>query len=155
MGGVKLPDKGLVIVQDSCLGAECGILGMNVISDCWTQVFQESHPGEAAFRSTTTQRAGEAWGKAFAVCQKTLTPGPTLQVEAVAKLERQPPVILPPKTEMVVWTRVPQVAGLADCRVMVEDLDDWSCAWRVARTLTRIRKGRVAFHLCNPNPFFV
>lgn len=153
VGGIRLPDKGVVIVQDSCLGAECGILGMNVISDCWAQVFGGSHPGETAFRSTTTQKAGAAWAKAFAVCQKTLGPGPMAHVEGVAKLERQPPVVLPPETEMVVWTRVPQGTGQTDCWVMVEDLDDWSREWRVARTLTWMRKGRVALRLCNPNPF--
>lgn len=153
VGGISLPGKGVVIVRDTCLGAECGILGMNVISDCWTQVFQGSHPGEVAFKSTTTQVAGEAWGRAFAACRKALVQGPSPPLQGVAKLERQPPLVLPPEAEMVVWTCVPQGAGRADCWVLVEDLDDWSREWRVARTLTWMRQGRVALRLCNPNPF--
>lgn len=119
VGGVQILDKGVVIVKDSCLGADCGILGMNVIADCLTQVFQGTHPGEAAFRSTTSPRAGAAWTKAFAACRRALTTtlGPLLQ--GVATLEPQPPVVLPPEMEVMLWTQVPQGKDLADCLVIV------------------------------------
>ncbi|KAL2087264.1 hypothetical protein ACEWY4_018323 [Coilia grayii] len=126
---------------------------MNVIADCWTQVFQGTHPGEAAFRSTTSPRAGAAWTKAFAACRRALTTtlGPLLQ--GVAKLEPQPPVVLPPEMEVMLWTQVPQGKDLADCLVTVEDLDNGDNEWRVARTLSWLHQGKLAIRLCNPNPF--
>ncbi|KAJ8254743.1 hypothetical protein GJAV_G00196890 [Gymnothorax javanicus] len=63
------------------------------------------------------------------------------------------PLLSFPEAEMVVWTSVPQGMGKADCWVLVEDHDDWSREWRVARALTWMRQGRVVLRLCNPNPF--
>lgn len=34
VGGVQVPAKGVVIVEDDCLGADQRILGMNVIAQC-------------------------------------------------------------------------------------------------------------------------
>ncbi|KAL6472414.1 hypothetical protein MHYP_G00186020 [Metynnis hypsauchen] len=72
---------------------------MNIIADCWTQVFQGTHPGQRVFRSTNSPRAGAAWTQAFTACRVTLmsAPGPCLQ--GVTKLERQLPVVLLPEME--------------------------------------------------------
>ena len=153
VGGVQLSDKGVVIVKDSCLGSKCGILGMNIISKCWQQVFEGTHPGEAAFRTTNNPTAGEAWAQAFATCRRALVSGPGPYLQGVAKLEPQPPFTLPPEMEVMLWTKVPQGSGHPDCLVMVEDLDDGDREWRVARTLGWLRQGHVAVRLCNPNPF--
>ncbi|KAL7849996.1 hypothetical protein SRHO_G00193450 [Serrasalmus rhombeus] len=113
VGGIPLSDQGVVTVKASCLGADCGILGMNIIADCWTQVFQGTHPVEMVFRSTNSPRAGAAWTQAFAACRQTLmsAPGPCLQ--GVAKLEPQLPVVHTPDMEVMLWAQVPQGGGAA------------------------------------------
>lgn len=155
INGVKVMGKGVVVVDDSCLNPEYAILGMNVIGDCWQSVFQDGHPGEAAFKSTLPSTAGAAWGKAFAVCRRVDLAGPTPELQGVAKLPRQTPVVLPPATEMLVWTQVPQAVGVADCCVMVENLQNEDQEWRVARTLSWVRGGKVLIRVCNPHPFSI
>lgn len=38
--GITVPGKGVVIVQDHCLGAHRALLSMNVISACWEELFR-------------------------------------------------------------------------------------------------------------------
>lgn len=35
VGGVMLPGLGVIVVRDDCMGTEFGLLGMNVIFQCW------------------------------------------------------------------------------------------------------------------------
>ncbi|KAJ8367802.1 hypothetical protein SKAU_G00078300 [Synaphobranchus kaupii] len=70
VAGVKVPGKGVVIVEDECLGAEKGVLGMNVITECWKVLFQGEHPGAAAFGATVSLGAKGEWERAFAICRK-------------------------------------------------------------------------------------
>lgn len=55
VGGVTVPGKGVIIVKDECLNAERGILGMNVISHFWKELFQGVHPGLTVFGATMSQ----------------------------------------------------------------------------------------------------
>ena len=36
VGNVKVPEKGIIVVEDDCLGPDKGILGMNVINHVWS-----------------------------------------------------------------------------------------------------------------------
>lgn len=38
--GTVIPQKGIVVVRDSCLGAHRALLGMNVIMECWEELFR-------------------------------------------------------------------------------------------------------------------
>ncbi|XP_041920595.1 olfactory receptor 52B2-like [Alosa sapidissima] len=49
IGGVEVREKGVVIVRDDCI--EYGLLGMNVVADCWAGIFQGRNPGITAFSS--------------------------------------------------------------------------------------------------------
>ncbi|XP_071061777.1 uncharacterized protein [Pseudochaenichthys georgianus] len=147
--------KGVVVVEDSCLQQECALLGMNVIGDCWQTIFQDGHQGEAAFRSTLPPAVSTAWGKAFAVCRRVGRVGSPTELQGVAKLPRQSAVLVPPETEMIIWTQVPQAVGTPDCCVMVENLQNDDQEWRVARTLSWVRSGRVPIRVCNPHPFSI
>ncbi|KAK1906831.1 MAM domain containing glycosylphosphatidylinositol anchor protein 1 [Dissostichus eleginoides] len=143
INGVKVMGKGVVVVEDSYLQQECALLGMNVIGDCWQSIFQDGHQGEAAFRSTLPPTASTAWGKAFVVCRRVGLAGSPTELQRVAKLPRQSTVLVPPETEMIIWTQVPQAVGTPDCCVMVENLQNDDQEWRVARTLSWVRSGRV------------
>ncbi|XP_071061766.1 uncharacterized protein [Pseudochaenichthys georgianus] len=56
---------------------------------------------------------------------------------------------------MIIWTQVPQAVGTPDCCVMVENLQNDDQEWRVARTLSWVRSGRVPIRVCNPHPFSI
>ncbi|KAF3843736.1 hypothetical protein F7725_002585 [Dissostichus mawsoni] len=128
---------------------------MNVIGDCWQTIFQDGHQGEVAFRSTLPPTVSTAWGKAFAVCRRVGRVGSPTELHGVAKLPRQSAVLVPPETEMIIWTQVPQAVGTPDCCVMVENLQNDDQEWRVARTLSWVRSGRVPIRVCNPHPFSI
>lgn len=96
IGGVEVKEKGVLVVKDDCINANYGLLGMNVISDCWEGLFQNGHPGPTAFKSTVSPAAGAAWEKAFTVCQRVNTAAPLTVLTGVAKLQRQAPVVIPP-----------------------------------------------------------
>ena len=153
IGGIDIKKKGVVIVRDDCINTEYGLLGMNVVADCWTEVFRRGHPGVTAFKSVFSPHAEKAWDAAFAACQKADTSMGQMELQGVARLQRQSPVRLPPTTETIIWAQVPQAAGLQDCLVLVEDLEDHGHEWRVARSLSWTRGGRVPLRICNPNPF--
>lgn len=70
VGGVSIPKKGVIIVEDRCLGSDKAILGMNVISECWKELMQGTHPGVVAFQAAVEPAAGNLWDKAFAVCRQ-------------------------------------------------------------------------------------
>ncbi|KAK7883852.1 hypothetical protein WMY93_026975 [Mugilogobius chulae] len=67
-----------------------------------------NHPGLAAFKTTLSSAEGKAWSRAFMECQKVVLGGPRPAFEGAAKLPRQPPVIIPPHTEMVLWMQEDQ-----------------------------------------------
>lgn len=135
-GRVKLLNKGIVISH--------GVLGMNVIKDCWRAVFQGEHPGAVAFKSKLPATAGPAWNKAFVSCRWIQTTAAISQkFQGIAKLPRQVAVQLAPETEMIVWVNVPEAAGVPDCKVMVEDMGDSKQEYRVARTLCHLQNGKI------------
>lgn len=152
VGGVQVPGKGVVIVEDDCLQSNHGILGMNVISHCWEGLFQGDCPGLAAFKSSIPRQAGEAWEKAFQVCRVRAS-HPPADFQGTARLQPEDPVTLAPLTETLVWARVPQAAGRPDCCVLVEDLGNEMQEWCVGRTVVQMQAGKLLLRVCNPHPY--
>lgn len=156
VGGVVLPEQGVIVVQDDCMDSERALLGMNVIFQCWEAVFQAGHPGRYAFRSSLSPFAGRAWEKAFAACRRMQIPSPLVPMQGTTKLHRQAPVSVPPESELIVWACVPPTMCTAETTVLVEDLSgnlDGGREWRVARTISHVRGGKVPVRLYNPYPF--
>lgn len=153
VGGIKIPGRGIIIVKDECMGSEQGILGMNVISQCWERLFQSHHPGLTVFRTTVSPTAGDAWEKAFAVCRRMASEELTPTFQGVARLSHQPPVIIPPRSEMILWAGVTDGTHNALGCVMVEAIPGQEEEWKVARGLATVRAGRVPIRVCNPNPY--
>lgn len=151
VGGVTIPGKGVIIVKDECLNSERGILGMNVISHCWKELFQGVHPGLTVFGATMSEAKGE-WERAFSVCRRVSLAEPPDEQVRVARLTRQDPVYVPPNSEMVLWTHLHGTKIPADFCALVEgpERDD---EWQVARTVTRVVRGRLPIRVCNLNPY--
>lgn len=93
-------------MKDECLGPEKGILGMNVIKECWKALFQENHPGMTAFVSTISPEAKGAWVKAFVVTRLIEEEFPSDEKVGVARLTKQEPVEVPAYSEMILWAQV-------------------------------------------------
>lgn len=73
--GKKLSKMGVLVVQDSSdpftrtqKSKVLGLLGMNVISQCYNELFQQH--GSSLFQAPSVQLAGEAWNQAFTECHQ-------------------------------------------------------------------------------------
>uniref|UniRef100_A0AAV2MFX8 Uncharacterized protein n=1 Tax=Knipowitschia caucasica TaxID=637954 RepID=A0AAV2MFX8_KNICA len=69
--GVKIPEKGVVIVKDDC-STHPLLIGMNVIGACWDAVFKQGKPALSPKRWESQQ----VWREAFAVCRRTIATPP-------------------------------------------------------------------------------
>lgn len=144
VGGIMLPNQGVIVVQDDCMDTECILLGMNVISQCWETIFQTGHPGRHAFRSSLSPFAGRAWERAFAVCKRLQVMYPLAPNAKHRKATPTSPSYHPPKMAMIMWPHVPPTMCSAETPVR---------EWRVARTISYVHGGKVPVRLCNPHPF--
>lgn len=61
IGGIKIPDRGVLIVSDEIMGPEQGLLGMNVIGQVWNTVHLGAHPGLEAFKCAIPQGSRQEW----------------------------------------------------------------------------------------------
>ena len=88
--------------------------------------------------------AEKAWDKALTLCRRVQVEPGDEQVWGAAKLQRQAPVSVPAESERL---------DRSDCPVLIEDLggDAGEQEWRVARTLSWTRGGKVMLRICNPH----
>lgn len=152
VGGIHIPNKGVIIVEDECLGSDRAVLGMNVITECWKELMEGIHPGVVAFRAAVAPDAGSLWEKAFGVCRQVQQRRPMSWESGVVKLTKQPPVIIPPQTEMM-WCQVSHPAPRTNCAVVIEPLTEEEFSWRAAHALAEVHDGQVPVRVYNPNPF--
>ncbi|XP_028301871.1 uncharacterized protein LOC114462925 [Gouania willdenowi] len=144
VGSIHVSEKGVIIVNDECLGPD---------NPVWSALTQGNHPGLAAFKTTIPWVEGQAWAQAFAECHRISTREPLPPYQGLTKLPRQQPVVIPPQTEMLVWTQVSEGFPKRACNVIIEPLPESDSEWRVGRTLAELMGGRVPLRLCNPNPY--
>lgn len=154
IGGVVVPGRGVIIVEDQSGPSDHGILGMNVISHCWEALFQSGRTGLAAFKSTLSQLEGKAWDQAFRVCRRVQVAGPPEDFRGTARLPAQERVVLAPQAETLVWAWVPQAAGRSGC-CLVEDLEDGASEWRVGRAVVQMQAGKLPLRVCNLHSYSV
>ena len=106
VGGIEVTNKGIIImIEDSSMGTEYGLLEMNVIKDCWENLFLNGHPGEMAFKSTVPQALIKTWDTAFVICKRIRAPGEPLQVKA--RLTQRSPISIPPRLSWAQGGKVP------------------------------------------------
>ncbi|KAK1887887.1 Gypsy retrotransposon integrase-like protein 1 [Dissostichus eleginoides] len=99
-----------------------------------------------------SQQAKGEWEHAFAVCQKVSQTDSSDGPVGVARLTRHESLVVPPNSEMVLWTKLYWAETKSDFCALVEgpERDD---EWQVARTVAWVVKGRLPIRVCNPNPY--
>lgn len=67
--GIRVPSQGAIVVHDNCLGTRQALLGMNVISDFWEQLFQQKSSPLAMIEATYAKD----WKQVFTDCHRIRT----------------------------------------------------------------------------------
>lgn len=57
VGGIEFPGRAVLIVEDRCMSSDNGLLGMNVISECWESITRKKSLGKTAFKSRVPLKA--------------------------------------------------------------------------------------------------
>ncbi|XP_063075849.1 uncharacterized protein LOC134465891 isoform X1 [Engraulis encrasicolus] len=155
VGGIRVPGKGVIVVEDRYLPPNYAVLGMNVIQYCWEGLRQRGGHQIALFKSTLPREATVAWEQAFAACRRVKAEeqrGPSL---GVARLRTSDPVRLAPQTETAIWAHVPEAPKTSQGSVLLEDCYQGAQEWCVGRAVTQVQDGRVLLRVCNPHPYHV
>ncbi|XP_014835348.1 PREDICTED: uncharacterized protein LOC106913120 [Poecilia mexicana] len=145
--GLKIPEKGVVIVKDDC-STHPLIVGMNVIGACWDTVFKG---GTSAF-SPQKWKSHQVWEEAFAVCQRISTTKTGGDSPEYVRPACRRGIQVPPNCETMIWGRTSQKMRSKDGLVLVEAISG-SEQWGVARTLSVVDRGRLPVRVCNPHPY--
>ncbi len=142
--GITVPQKGVVVVRDPCLGTHRALLGMNVITDCWEELFQ------ARPIRTAPPAEKREWECIVADCRRVHTATSQGDREGTGRVACRYALSIPARSEAVIWARLPaQTYGPEDW-VLVEPHLDCQIV-EVARGLAVARRGRVAVRVRNVN----
>lgn len=146
--GVQVPAKGVVIVKDHCLGSHKALLGMNVISCCWEELFQQ-HQGLQP-RANTKASVKEGWENVFADCRRIAAATAQPRVDT-ARVACRYALTIPAHSEALVWARLPGHHNYPDNCVLIEPHRDCQSV-DVARVLAKVQRGRVPVRVRNLQP---
>jgi transposase InsO family protein len=144
--GIVVPQKGVVIVRDACLGSHRALLGMNVVSECWEEIFRDG-PSRAASTSE-----GREWSRVRADCRRVCLVESQGNREGTGRVACRYALEIPARSEAVVWARLPSRLYRPEEWVLVEPHPDCSKV-EVARGLASARRGRVCVKVRNTNSF--
>lgn len=135
-----------MIVRDTCLGAHRALLGMNVITECWEELFKARPtplaPGEEK----------REWDRIVADCRRVRMADAQRNRESVGRVVCCYALSIPAQSEAIIWARLPSQLHRngswwslhSDCQAV-----------EVARGLASVRRGWVAVRLRNTNPYAV
>ncbi|KAG1940729.1 interleukin-1 receptor accessory protein-like 1-A [Pimephales promelas] len=144
--GVPVRQKGVVIVRDHCLGSHRALIGMNVISECWEELFRNRL---AQIPSVPEQKE---WEHILADCRRIQAANCEEDRETVGRVICRYGLAVPAQSEAVIWARLPLGAYGAGDWVLLEP--HWDCqSIGVARGLAVIQRGRVSVRVRNVNPY--
>uniref|UniRef100_A0A8C1WKU1 Gypsy retrotransposon integrase-like protein 1 n=1 Tax=Cyprinus carpio TaxID=7962 RepID=A0A8C1WKU1_CYPCA len=144
--GIVVPQKGIVVVQDHCLGTHRALLGMNVIAECWEELFQ------ARPVKTIPLAEQQEWRRIVADCRRIQTARVRMDREDIGRVACRYALSIPARSEALVWVRVPQQDYGPEGWVLVEPHLDCQNV-EVARGLAVVRRGRVPVKVRNESPY--
>ncbi|KAL7862813.1 hypothetical protein SRHO_G00117970 [Serrasalmus rhombeus] len=150
VGGVEVPEWGVIVAKDSCLGANRALLGMNVISACWEELFANSK--ENLSLQSQTKPLGKEWERVFADCRRIRAASLQQQRCDVARVACRYAVTIPAMSEALVWARLPGWTEYQGSCVLVESYGE-SQNVEVARSLTTVHRGHIPVRVRNLNPY--
>ena len=149
--GVRVPARGIVVVKDDCIGVNKAILGMNVIADCWEELFNKKNSNLTHSRSPFLSKE---WDSVFVDCQRIHAASLQDKWQATARLASRSTVTIPAQSEALVWAKIPPRSSRQRCYGLVEPLGE-NGGVEVARSLVTVGSGRIPLRVRNIHPYSV
>lgn len=134
--GVQVPEKGVVVVRDQCLGTHKALLGMNVITNCWEELFHQQHGTAAATNRAKSDKL--SWEKVFIDCHRIAAMTAQQKKIDTARVACRYPLSIPAGSEALVWASLPARPSFASNCVFIEPHKDCT-GIEVARTLATVQ----------------
>lgn len=100
---VWVPARGIVVVKDDIVGANKAILEMNVIADCWEELFNGK---DSDFIRSRSPVFSKQWNSIFADCQRVHAAASNEKWQVTARLASRSTVTIPAQCETLVWTKI-------------------------------------------------
>lgn len=147
--GVQVPTRGVVVVKDEFMGDKRAILGMNVIWDCWEELFQRRRANSPHAKDFLI---GKGWDDVFIDCQRIQAAVAREDWRGTARLAYRAPVTIPALSEVILWAKIPSRSCKAQQYAMLEPLAEEDSV-DVARALITVNKGRFPIRVRNINAF--
>lgn len=144
--GVAVPAKGIVVVKDHCLGQHRALLGMNVISACWEELFKRGPVSPHPAKPTP------GWDHILADCRRISHAQVQQEREDTARVACRYALTIPANSEALVWARVPTRPPGSTRWVVVEPHLDGQGV-EVARSIATNHRGRVPVRVRNTKPY--
>lgn len=148
--GVQVPEKWVVVVRDQCLGTHKALLGMNVITDCWEELFHQQHGTAAATNCAKSDK--RSWEKVFIDCHRIAAMTAQQKKIDTARVACQYALSIPAGSEALVWASLPARPSFVSNCVFIEPHKDCT-GIEVARTLATVQRGRVPVRVRNLQPY--
>ncbi len=112
-----MPSRGIVIVKDDCLRGHKALMGMNVILNCWEQLFRDP---DRLCPNPQVQNFGKEWDNVFADCRRIQAAATREQWEGTARVACRYAVTVPAQSEALLWARVSAPSYLENPCALVE-----------------------------------
>lgn len=147
--GVHVPARGVIVVKDHCLGTHKALLGMNVLSACWEDIFQDRGVAGPVRRKTAED---EKWEPVAADCRRISAATSLLERVDTARAACRYAVTIPGGSEAVIWARLPARARGQASWVLIEPHQGAQHV-EVARVLATVHRGRIPVRVRNTQPY--
>lgn len=134
-----MPEKGVVIVKDHCLGVHRALLGMNVLSVCWEDLFPGGCPTGANRLRTPEDKE---WEPVLADCRRISTAMAQKERVDTARAACRYAITIPGCSEALIWAKLPARTYRLEGWVVVEPHEE-VLSIEVAHALATVQRGRV------------
>ncbi|KAK6479254.1 hypothetical protein HHUSO_G19953, partial [Huso huso] len=122
IGSARIPQRGILVVQDHCLPSTPALLGMNIIQECWEELFQKKQTSKLQGLTCLNDSGRKAWGQVLKVCAKRAGFADKIGRVGFVRTTNRFPLKIPGFSDMLIRGRARAGPGGQDYSCLVEPL---------------------------------
>ncbi|MGH0137744.1 UNVERIFIED_CONTAM: hypothetical protein FKN15_053977 [Acipenser sinensis] len=148
IGSARIPQRGILVVQDHCLPSTPALLGMNIIQECWEELFQKKQTSKLQGLTCLNDSGRKAWGQVLKVCAKRAGFADKIGRVGFVCTTNRFPLKIPGFSDMLIRGRARAGPGGQDYSCLVEPLVEQQ-SLLVGRSLNTVENGRLFVRVRN------